>query len=210
MIVFVLWEGVFSDFQEYFLRWNYFYGDGHFLEYYSSCLFYFALFFWVWSIKSGGCLLLAASSELSLLLAASYYASHRSFGLVSNTYVCSQQSERERKKRVSYLSLLRFQIIPILQPSCTVEGDGGKRLHSPCTARAGVPALTFSLFPFHLAVTRRRVHVVVVAVAVVQTPPPPQASPSEPAKSLSRFLRELGQRKKVAGFCPPFINNYKK
>ena len=54
-------------------------------------------FFWVWSIKTGGCLLLAASSELSLLLAASYYASHRSFGLVSNTYVCSQQSERERE-----------------------------------------------------------------------------------------------------------------
>ena len=147
MIIFELWEGVFSDFQEYFLKWNYFYGDVHFLEYYSSCLFYFTLFFWVWSIKSGGCLLLAASSESSLLLGASYYASHRSFGLVLNTYVCSQQSERERKKRVSYLSLLRFQIIPILQPSCTVEGDGGKRLHSPCTARDGVPGAHLLALP---------------------------------------------------------------
>ena len=110
-------------------------------------LFFFTIFS-VWSIESGyGLFVVAASLESLLLLAASYYASHRSFGLVSNTYVCSQQSERERRKRVSYLSLLRFQIISILQPSCIVEGDDGKRLHSPCTTCDGVPGAHLLALP---------------------------------------------------------------
>ena len=123
-------------------------------------------------------------------------------------YVVNNQ--KEKKKRVSYLSLLTFQIISILQPSCTTEGDGGKQLHSPCTARDGGLGTHLLTPPPPPRRLRRRVHVLVVAVAADQTPPPPQASPSEPANSLSRLLRELGQRKKVAGFCPPFINNYKK
>jgi hypothetical protein len=56
-------------------------------------------------------------------------------------------------------------------------------------------ALTFSPLPIHLPTTRRRVRA--LAVTADQPPPPPQATPSEPANSPSRLLRELAERKKT-------------
>lgn len=59
-------------------------------------------------------------------------------------------------------------------------------------------ALTLTPLPLSLPSSRSRVRVRVLAVAADQTPPPPPPlSPSEPANSPSRLLRELAQRKKA-------------